>query len=320
MHAARDRADQPVHRQRVVVGEVGDQPGGRAARRRGGSAAGPPRARRRRTAPPSRRRRARPRSFWICALAPTSTPRVGSSRISTLGSVISQRASSTFCWLPPLSVPTCCSGFAGRMSSAEIHFCDQLVLAPARDRTRPAARGLQREDDVLAHRQLLHEPLGAAVLRAERDAVRRGGAHAAQRVAGPDRHAARGRRDRRRTAAARPPCAPSRAARRSPTTSPRAQLEVERRDRAVAAETLRAQHRRALAARTFGPLLERLQRLGLAAEHARDELDLAELRRRPTRRRACRCAARSCGRRSRRPGRGSARRRRSPCPRPSGGA
>ena len=36
-------------------------------------------------------------SFWICAFAPTSMPRVGSSRISRLGFSSNQRASSTFC-------------------------------------------------------------------------------------------------------------------------------------------------------------------------------------------------------------------------------
>ena len=40
----------------------------------------------------------------ISALAPTSMPRVGSSRISIRGSVASQRASSAFCWLPPESL------------------------------------------------------------------------------------------------------------------------------------------------------------------------------------------------------------------------
>ena len=39
----------------------------------------------------------------ISCLAATSMPRVGSSRISRRGSVASQRASSTFCWLPPES-------------------------------------------------------------------------------------------------------------------------------------------------------------------------------------------------------------------------
>ena len=41
-------------------------------------------------------------SFWMSALVPTSMPRVGSSRISRRGSVASQRARITFCWLPPL--------------------------------------------------------------------------------------------------------------------------------------------------------------------------------------------------------------------------
>ena len=40
-------------------------------------------------------------SRWISDLAPTSMPRVGSSIIRMSGSVISQRETSTFCWLPP---------------------------------------------------------------------------------------------------------------------------------------------------------------------------------------------------------------------------
>ena len=39
----------------------------------------------------------------ISCLAATSMPRVGSSRISSCGSVASQRASIAFCWLPPES-------------------------------------------------------------------------------------------------------------------------------------------------------------------------------------------------------------------------
>ena len=38
--------------------------------------------------------------------AAASMPRVGSSRISTLGSVASERAITTFCWLPPDSEPS----------------------------------------------------------------------------------------------------------------------------------------------------------------------------------------------------------------------
>ncbi|MNL06784.1 hypothetical protein D3C87_1274320 [compost metagenome] len=43
---------------------------------------------------------------WISAFAPTSTPRVGSSRKTTCGSTDSIFASATFCWLPPLKVET----------------------------------------------------------------------------------------------------------------------------------------------------------------------------------------------------------------------
>src|SRR5439155_3958577 len=42
-----------------------------------------------------------PMSRCISALAPTSIPWVGSSRMRTAGSAASQRASATFCWLPP---------------------------------------------------------------------------------------------------------------------------------------------------------------------------------------------------------------------------
>ena len=52
---------------------------------------------------------------WMSAFAPTSMPRVGSSRMSSSGAVASQRARSTFCWLPPDRVLTTASGF-GRAS------------------------------------------------------------------------------------------------------------------------------------------------------------------------------------------------------------
>ncbi len=49
---------------------------------------------------PSRHNRSMRR--YSSALAPTSTPRVGSSNRSTLGCVNSQRPMIAFCWLPPL--------------------------------------------------------------------------------------------------------------------------------------------------------------------------------------------------------------------------
>ena len=60
------------------------------------------------------------------ALVPTSMPRVGSSMISSWGSVASHLAMTTFCWLPPLIV-------AAVMSSA-------LVLTSRRPAHGPAAR------------------------------------------------------------------------------------------------------------------------------------------------------------------------------------
>src|SRR5690606_33319698 len=57
-------------------------------------------------------------SRWIPVFAPTSMPRVGSSRMSSRGSRISQRASSTFCWLPPLRLRTGISGSGGLIRSA----------------------------------------------------------------------------------------------------------------------------------------------------------------------------------------------------------
>ena len=46
---------------------------------------------------------------WTSALAPTSIPRVGSSRTRILGRVLSHLPNITFCWLPPESLPTTCA-------------------------------------------------------------------------------------------------------------------------------------------------------------------------------------------------------------------
>src|ERR1044072_31739 len=88
-------------------------------------------------------------SFWISVLAPMSMPRVGSSRISSFGWGVSQRARRTFCWFPPLHWPTPAPRGGGRPG--------------------PAAAGLEGEDDFLTDRQIRDQPLGLAVLRAERD-------------------------------------------------------------------------------------------------------------------------------------------------------
>ena len=79
-------------------------------------------------------------SLWICALAPMSMPRVGSSRMSSRGFVTSQRARSTFCWLPPERRPTTASGSAGRMSSVSIQRATSSSLVRfGRGRAQPRA-------------------------------------------------------------------------------------------------------------------------------------------------------------------------------------
>lgn len=57
-------------------------------------------------------------SWMISACAPTSMPRVGSSRMRKRGEVASHRARITFCWLPPESSFTGFSMSVVRMSSA----------------------------------------------------------------------------------------------------------------------------------------------------------------------------------------------------------
>ena len=57
------------------------------------------------------------RSSWIAAFAPTSTPRVGSSAISTLGEPISHFANSVFCWFPPDRERTGAARLRARMST-----------------------------------------------------------------------------------------------------------------------------------------------------------------------------------------------------------
>ena len=49
----------------------------------------------------------------ICARDATSTPWTGSSRSSTVGARSSHLASTAFCWLPPLNVPSSRRGVGG---------------------------------------------------------------------------------------------------------------------------------------------------------------------------------------------------------------
>ena len=103
-------------------------------------------------------------SAWISAFAPTSMPRVGSSRSRTRGSRQRTRARRTFCWLPPESSLTRWSG-SGRLDPQPVHqSLDDGVLAPIGHEAGPGQRGQGGQDDVVAHRQRRHDPLGLAVL------------------------------------------------------------------------------------------------------------------------------------------------------------
>ena len=104
--------------------------------------------------------------WWTSALAPTSIPRVGSSRISTLGWAFSHLASIVFCWLPPESCSTGVSSDGVRIVS----FCAEVVrdrsLGRAVEQPQPRhVLAQRRERDVRRDRLRHREPELPAVLR-----------------------------------------------------------------------------------------------------------------------------------------------------------
>ncbi len=110
-------------------------------------------------------------SRWISALAPTSIPRVGSSSSRSFGLVASQRASSTFCWLPPERLPASMSGFGGPDLQQRDVLLDDLVRASLGHPAQPATLGLDAQHDVLADGEVADDALGLAALRRVDDLV-----------------------------------------------------------------------------------------------------------------------------------------------------
>ena len=106
----------------------------------------------------------RPISAWISALAPTSMPRVGSSMIRMRGSVSSHLPSTTFCWLPPESWPTTCSGPRARMPSCLIEAAARCASAAEVDEDAAGDAAQRRHRDVLADGHRPDQALQAAVL------------------------------------------------------------------------------------------------------------------------------------------------------------
>ena len=216
-------------------------------------------------------------------------PRVGSSSSSTLGSRHSQRASSTFCWLPPDSSPTLCSGLDALIRSRFMKTSTISSCLARGDEAGPGEPGQRGEHDVLADRQARDDPLGLAVLGQHRDAGPDGRGRAA---AG----AAAGRRPRpcRRRAAARRRSAlavslrPAPSSPPSPTTSPGrtstetvVQSVTDRSDRVALQHGLRA-GRVVSRGVEGGCALAAGRSAMLAAEHQRDQLAAGRVR--PSRR------------------------------------
>ena len=109
-------------------------------------------------------------SVTISDFEPMSMPAVGSSRISTSGSVVSHLAMTTFCGLPPDSVRTVALREAVLMRRRWIELFGQrrrLAAIDPRVRREPVEDG---QVDVAFDRMEGDEPLADAVLRHQRDA------------------------------------------------------------------------------------------------------------------------------------------------------
>ena len=148
--------------------------------------------------------------LWISNFAPTSTPLVGSSSSSTRGSVASHLATTTFCWLPPLSA----SGRSRSTDGVRIARLATSASAVARsrgcvDRAERRVLAARRQHQVVPHRQIEEAAPAAAdpPARARGRRARRRAPIASVTGAAVDRDAAGvGARGRRSSRAAR--CGP----------------------------------------------------------------------------------------------------------------
>ena len=173
--------------------------------------------------------------------------------------------------------------------SASMYLLDDLVLPPARDRARPAARGLERQDDVLAHGEVGDDALRLAVLGAEGEA-RADRARGVSKSGPPCRRWSRaaGRRGRRRRAVGRSRSGRSPAGRRGRDLA-RVDLRGRTARSPLAAERLGLEERRRSARAPLGRARGRSSS-ALASDSRPsilvDELDAGRARRSGTRRRA----------------------------------
>ena len=102
-------------------------------------------------------------SRWISALAPTSTPWVGSSRISSAGFAASQRASATFCWFPPERLPTRVSSEAVLIPSWRTNRAAIVALLAEVEEPEPRDGAEGRERGVGGRRHVEDDAVATAV-------------------------------------------------------------------------------------------------------------------------------------------------------------
>ena len=106
-------------------------------------------------------------------LAPMSTPRVGSLRSRTFGSVASQRAMTTFCWLPPRQRRDAVARSPERDPEAvDVVARAARRVAPRSDEPAGGVAAERGKREVLADRHRLEERLGAALARHVGDSAR----------------------------------------------------------------------------------------------------------------------------------------------------
>ena len=118
--------------------------------------------------PASARRRIMSR---ISDLVPMSTPAVGSSMISTSGSVPSHLAMTTFCWLPPESSRTGRPGCATLTWNLLEQVLGQRLACPVGDERAALQLPEQGQQQILPDGVVQDEALQPAVLRHKGDAV-----------------------------------------------------------------------------------------------------------------------------------------------------
>ena len=176
---------------------------------------------------------------WTSTLAPMSMPRVGSSRMSTRGSVASHFARTTFCWLPPDRAPTSWSTPVARIRSWSTYRAPSARSSRSLDEQPRKQPPEDRQAHVRGDREVEHEPVLMTILGHVGDArgERLGRAREADGRAG-EADLAGVARGRCRTARGRSPSGRRRSGRPMPRISPARTRERDVPERVAAGEAV----------------------------------------------------------------------------------